>query len=128
MENLFSRALGEDGGSTWLTEFTPRVNLAETDKAYEVTAEIPGLKPEDIHVDLDRDLLTISGERKEEEEEKGKTFHRIERRYGTFRRAMTLPDAGGAAEKVSAEYKDGVLKVVVPKAKESRPTKVKVAG
>jgi HSP20 family protein len=127
MENLFSRALGEDGGSTWLSEFTPRVNLAETDKAYEVTAEIPGLKPEDIHVELERDMLTISGERKEEEEEKGKTFHRVERRYGTFRRAMTLPDAA-VAEKVNAEYKDGVLKVVVPKAKEARPTKVKVAG
>jgi len=103
------------------------VNVAETDKAYEVTAELPGLKPEEIHVDLDRDVLTITGEKKEEHEEKGKTFHRIERKYGTFRRAMTLPDAAEAAE-VNADYKDGVLMVVVPKAKVTRPTKINVAG
>jgi HSP20 family protein len=127
MENLLSRALGEDGGNTWLTEFTPRVNVAETDKGYEVTAELPGLKPEDIHVELERDVLTISGERKEEDEEKGKTFHRVERRYGAFRRAMNLPDAT-LADKVNAEYKNGVLKVIVPKSKDARPTKVKVTG
>ena len=127
METLFNQALGEDRGSEWLAEFQPQVNVAETDKAYEVTAELPGLKPEEIHVDLDRDVLTITGEKKEEHEEKGKTFHRIERKYGTFRRAMTLPDAAEAAE-VNAEYKDGVLMVVVPKAKVTRPTKINVAG
>jgi HSP20 family protein len=127
MENLFNQALGEDRESGWLTEFQPQVNVAETDKAYEITAELPGLKPEEIHVDLDRDVLTISGEKKEEHEEKGKTFHRIERKYGSFRRAMTLPDAAEAAE-VNAQYKDGVLMVAIPKAKSTRPTKINVAG
>jgi len=126
MENLFNQALGEDRESGWLTEFQPQVNVAETDKAYEITAELPGLKPEEIHVDLDRDVLTISGEKKEEHEEKGKTFHRIERKYGSFRRAMTLPDAAEAAE-VNAQYKDGVLMVAVPKAKTTRPTKIRMA-
>ena len=127
MESLFGRTLGEEWGGGWLTEFTPRVDVAETDKGYEINAEIPGLKPEEIHVELDHDVLTISGERKEEAEEKGKTFHRVERKYGTFRRAISLPDAADAA-KVKADYKDGVLMVVVPKAKETRPTKVNVAG
>ena len=127
MENLFNQTLGEGRESGWLTEFTPLVNVAETEKAYEVTAELPGMKPEEIHVELDHDVLTIAGERKEEKEEKGKTFHRIERNYGMFRRAITLPDAAEAAE-VNAEYKDGVLMVAVPKAKVTRPTKVKVAG
>jgi HSP20 family protein len=127
MENLFSQALGEDRESGWLAEFQPHVNFAETDKAYEITVELPGLKPEEINVDLDRDVLTISGEKKEESEEKGKTYHRVERKYGAFRRAMTLPNAAEAAE-VNAQFKDGVLMVVVPKAKTTQPTKINVAS
>ena len=126
LENLFGFALGEDRENGWLTEFTPSVNVAETAKAYEVSAEIPGMQPENINVELDRDTLVISGERKEEQEEKGKTFHRIERKYGAFRRAIALPDA--AATDVEATYEEGVLKVVVPKAKLARTTKIKVAG
>jgi HSP20 family protein len=129
VEGLFNRALDEEGGSggSWMTEFVPRTDIAETESQYEVTAELPGFKPEEIHVELNRELLTISAERKEEKEEKGKTFHRVERQYGTFRRSVTLPNAA-EAEKVMAEYKDGVLAVTVPKAEEARPTKIKVAG
>jgi HSP20 family protein len=126
MEHLFNQAWGEDRELAW-TEFTPRVNMAETDKQYEITAELPGLKPEEINVDLKGEMLTISGERKEETEEKGKTFHRMEQKYGMFRRTMTLPNAA-EAEKVNATCKDGVLTVVVPKAKPTRPTKINVAG
>jgi HSP20 family protein len=128
VEGLFNRALDEEGGAGgWMAEFAPRTDIAETENQYEVTAELPGFKPEEIHVELNRELLTISAERKEEKEEKGKTFHRVERQYGTFRRSVTLPNAG-EAEKVTAEYKDGVLAVTVPKVEEARPTKIKVAG
>ena len=125
MEGLFDRAWGEGRELEWASDFTPRINMAETEQEYEITAELPGLKPEEINVELKDDVLTISGERKEESEEKGKTFHRVEHRYGTFRRMMTLPEAADA-DQVSATCKDGVLKVVVPKAKPTRPTKINV--
>ena len=126
MENLLTRE-GEGGNGGWLTEFAPRTDVAETETSYEVTAELPGLAAENINVELHGDVLSIFGERKEETEKKEKTFHRIERRYGTFRRSVTLPEAG-AADGVTAAYKDGVLSVVVPKAKPTRATKVKVTG
>ncbi len=127
MEGLFGRAFEEEMGAGLLSELAPRTDIAETEQGYEVTAELPGLKLEDIQVELEGELLTIKGERKEETEQKDKTFHRIERKYGTFRRAMTLPNAG-EADKVTAEYKDGVLVVNVPKSEVTRPTKVKVAS
>jgi HSP20 family protein len=127
MENLFSQAFGDERELALTGDFVPRINVAETEKEYEITAELPGLKAEEIQVDLDRDILTISGERKEEAEEKGKTYHRVERKHGMFRRAMTLPDAAEAA-KVNATCQEGVLKVIVPKSKQARPTKIKVTG
>jgi HSP20 family protein len=127
MENLFNRAIGEDVGGGWLAEFTPRADLAETDKNYEVTAELPGLKPEEITVELRGDTLTIAGERREEKEKKEKTYHYVERKYGKFHRTMTLPEAGDPG-KVTAEFKNGVLTVLVPKNDGARATKVKVTG
>ena len=127
MEGLFNQAYGEEGAGGWLAGFVPEIDVAETDNAYEIKAELPGMKPEDIEVELHGDVLTIAGERKEEEETKNKKLHRTERRYGAFRRTITLPEAGDAA-KVTAEYEDGILAVAVPKTPENRPKKVKVAG
>jgi HSP20 family molecular chaperone IbpA len=70
--------------------FAPSVNFAETEKGYEVSVELPGMKPEDVHVEFKDGHLWITGERKSEVEEKGKTFHRVERRYGSFRRVIAI--------------------------------------
>jgi HSP20 family protein len=106
-------------------KFAPTANLAETETGYEVTLEIPGMKPEEFNVEFRHGDLWISGEKKEEKEEKGKTWHRVEHRYGEFRRGFRLPVAVNE-EKVTAEYKEGVLRVAVPKIAEAKPKRVEV--
>jgi len=95
MAGLMDRFFGteERWGNGGLTAFHPHIDFAETANAYEVTVELPGLKPEDFHVEYHDGGLWISGERKEETEEKGKTFHRVERHYGQFQRMIPLPGA-----------------------------------
>lgn len=95
-------------------EWTPRVDIVEDEKEILVKAELPEMKKEDVKVTVDQGVLTISGERKLEKEEKNKKYHRIESSYGSFLRSFTLPVAV-LAEKVSAEFKDGMLKVHLPK-------------
>jgi HSP20 family protein len=102
-------------------DFAPRVETAETDTAYEVTAELPGVEEKDIKVTVEDDMLTISGEKKAEREEKKKDYVMSERTYGSFKRAFTLP-ANVAADKVAARFDKGVLKVTLPK---SAPTPAK---
>jgi HSP20 family protein len=97
--------------------FYPPANLVETETAFEVTMELPGLKPEEFHVEVREGLLTIYGKKEEEKEEKGKSFHRVERHYGHFRREMRLP-LPVEEEKVTAEFRNGLLTVTIPKAKE----------
>jgi HSP20 family protein len=105
--------------------FLPEVNLAETDKAVEVTVELPGMKPEEVRVEIKGEQLWITGEKKEEKEEKGKTFHRMERRAGMFRRVFALP-VEVAQEKIEARFTDGVLKVTLPKADKVAPKQIEV--
>jgi HSP20 family protein len=106
-------------------DFLPEANIKESDKAIEVDVELPGMKPEDVKVELHDRVLSISGEKKEEKEESGKTFHRVERRSGSFRRAFTLPmevEEGG----VDANFTDGVLHVTLPKTVKAAPKKIEV--
>ncbi len=95
-------------------EFAPRVDTAETDTAYEVTAELPGVNEKDIKVSLEDNVLSISGEKKAEHEERKKDYVMSERSYGSFKRAFTLPD-NVDAEKIAAKFEKGVLKVTLPK-------------
>lgn len=105
--------------------FVPTINVAENSEGVEVTVELPGMKPEDFNVELKNGALWVSGEKKDEKEEKGKTFHRVERSYGEFRRVIPMP-ATVAEDKVSAEYKAGVLRINVPKTAEARPKRIEV--
>jgi len=124
MDELFQNFFGsEQAGETPL--FAPRTNLAETDKAYEITVDLPGMRPEEFNVELKDGQLWITGERKHEAEEKGKTYHRIERAYGQFRRVIPL-DQNVDPDKVSAEYKDGVLRIEVAKSEAAQPKKISV--
>lgn len=122
MENVFG---GEGDG--WLMAGAPSVDLSETDNSVEVKIDLPGIKASEIDIQVNGNLLTISGERKEEKEEKGKTFHRVERRFGSFSRSVTLPCAVQEAE-AAAECRDGVLTVTLPKAEEAKTHKIKVKG
>lgn len=124
MEDMVGRFFGEEGNGAIL-EFVPAANLAETDDKYEVCLEAPGMKAGDFKVEMKSGQLWISGEKKEEKEEKGKTWHRVESRYGEFRRVMTLP-AAVQEDKIQAEYKDGMLKVIAPKAEAVKPKQIPV--
>ncbi len=98
---------------------TPATDIVEKDKAFEVTAELPGLDAKNIDVQLANGMLTIKGEKQEEKEEKTKDRYVSERRYGSFRRALQVP-GGVDAEKIEASYKSGVLTVTLPKSPEAQ--------
>jgi HSP20 family protein len=126
MEGLMEKFFGPEEG--WLPRaegFVPRTDLMETDNGYEVIVELPGLKPEEVKVELHDGALWISGEKKEEKEEEGKTWHRVERRWGEFRRVFPLGTAV-MEDKVEAEFKHGVLKVTIPKSPEAKPRHIEV--
>jgi HSP20 family protein len=105
----------------------PALDVAEQDDAVVVRAEVPGCKAEDIDISVYGNTLTISGEKKESEEEKGKGYFHVESAYGSFRRDLTLP-AEVDADKVDAVCKNGVLTITMPKAEKSKAIKVKVKG
>jgi len=126
MEELRSRFLGDDGGF-FAGGTLPSVDLSETDNAVEVRMDIPGVKAKDIDIQNNGNLLTITANRQEEHEEKGRTFHRIERQAGRYARSLTLPALVNESE-VAAEYHDGVLAITLPKSDEARARKIKVKG
>lgn len=107
-------AFGRDRETISLPDWQPTVDVSETSEGYLIQAELPQVKKEDIKVTVDNGVLRISGERRQEKEEKDKRFHRIERSYGTFMRSFALPD-GVDSEHVKAEIKDGVLSVQLAK-------------
>ncbi len=108
-----------------ITEWAPSVDIIEDEKEWLLKADLPEVKKEEVKVTVENGVLTISGERKFEKEEKAKKYHRIERSYGNFLRSFTLPD-GADGSKVNAEFKDGVLKVHLPKGEKAKPNAVEV--
>lgn len=127
MEGMVDRFFGPR--AEWLHggggEFLPRTDVAETETEFEVTAELPGLKPEELSIELKDGDLWITGEKKDEREDRGKTYHRVERHYGQFCRVVSLP-AVVDAQAVKAEFKDGVLHVHVPKTESAKPRKIEI--
>jgi HSP20 family protein len=105
--------------------FSPQVDLTETEDEIMISAELPGLSDEDIEVSLSGDVLTLSGEKKEEKEEKGKSYYRSERSYGSFRRAIPLP-AEVDPEQVEAVFQKGVLTVSLSKTGKTKAKKISV--
>jgi HSP20 family protein len=127
--------LGRPGGffgGNWGTPaptsaWNPAVDVFENDNEIVIKAELPGMNAKDIEVKFENNVLVLKGERRFEKETKEENYHRIEREYGTFSRAFTVPFAV-KSENVTAEYKDGVLKVVLPKKEEIKPKPIKVAA
>lgn len=105
--------------------WTPFVDIVENNGNIEVKAEIPGMKKEDIKVTVRDNVLSIVGERKQEQETKEKTFHRIESYYGKFNRNIRLPSEV-EADKIKATYKDGILNITLPKPESAKPKKIEV--
>ena|SRR5579862_6307830 len=132
MDRLFDRFIGSGLGSALSHPFSgmswmPSVEVKDSDKEFTVRAELPGLDAKDIEVSVAGDHLILSGEKKQESEEKGKTFYRSERRYGSFRRAIPLAP-GADAGKVSAEYDKGILTVHIPKSETLKPKRIEVSS
>ena len=103
----------------------PKIDMKETEKEIIINAEIPGVDKKDINVDLNENILTISFERKQEKDEKEEGWRIVERSYGKFTRSVTLP-CGVKVDGAKASYKDGVLKIVLPKEKDSKTNKIKI--
>ncbi|UCG44018.1 MAG: Hsp20/alpha crystallin family protein [candidate division WOR-3 bacterium] len=124
MDRLFDSMIGR-----YPTERTaiwaPALDVEETKEAVIVRTELPGMKKEDIKISVSGDELCISGERKHEAEDKGKTFHRIERAYGTFQRSLVLP-ADVQGDKAKAAYKDGVLELTLPKSEKAKSHEIAI--
>jgi HSP20 family protein len=120
---LHARQQGNDRAMT--TAWAPALDISERKDAYLVTVEVPGVEPEDLDITMEDGLLTIKGERQFTSESSEQQFHRVERRYGAFRRSITLP-AQVQADHIEATFDNGVLQIVVPKAEEAKPKRIQV--
>src|SRR4030042_2617374 len=105
--------------------WVPAVDIFETNEAIVLKAELPGITAQDISVEVKDNTLTLKGEKKFEKEVKEENYHRMERSYGSFQRAFTLPGTIHQ-EKVKAKFKDGILEITLPKVEEAKPKQVKV--
>jgi HSP20 family protein len=129
LATLFGRApvRRQDGQEESMTvaEWAPLVDISEDDKEYLIKAELPGLKKDDVHISVEKGVLTITGERKFEKEEKDRKHHRVERAYGSFVRTFIVPD-DAEADRVAAQFKDGVLTIHIPKSEQAKPKQIEV--
>ena len=123
LQDQFRRNLDAESSAS----FSPAINIYEDKEGIHLSAEGAGLKPEDVHVNVENRVLTISGERKLEKAENKDGYHRIERSYGKFTRSFTLPDTVDG-EKIAANLKEGVRAVLLPKRAASQPKKITVGA
>ena len=123
--NDYRSKLTSDNENISIPEWAPLVDIAEDDKEYLLKIELPEVHKDDVKVAVENGNLTISGERKSEKEEKGKKFHRVERTYGRFERSFTLPE-DAQSDRITAEFRDGVLRVHLLKSEKARPKQIEV--
>lgn len=122
LNRLFGRTLPQTTTSQdmlAMADWTPSVDISETDAAFLVKGEIPGVNKNDVKVTIENGLLTIQGERKLEKEEKGKKFHRIERSYGSFMRSFRVPEEVDES-KIKADFTDGMINITLPKSEKAK--------
>jgi HSP20 family protein len=133
---LFARDFQRQLGDFWrgmesfevpafTSEWVPAADIVETDNDYEITLEAPGMPKENVKISFANGVLSVTGEKKAEEKKDTKRFHRVERSYGYFERNFRLP-ASVQADKIKADFKDGLLKVTVPKSEEVKPKQIDI--
>lgn len=134
LSDRIQRMLSETlGGTDWLyrdsaaASWVPAVDVFEEADSIRITAEVPGVKPEDIEISVEGNLLTIRGTKEQEAEERTERVHRYERMYGVFERTFTLP-ASVDPQSIKASYDNGVLTVVLPKSEKAKPRRIEVSG
>jgi len=129
MSPMLAHALGlhaqQGSGRATTTAWAPALDISERKDAYLVTVELPGVEIDDLQITLEDGLLTIQGERHFAHDSSEQQFHRVERRYGAFRRSITLP-AHVMAEGIEATFEDGMLQILVPKMEEAKPKRIQV--
>ncbi|MEO1021613.1 MAG: Hsp20/alpha crystallin family protein [Bacteroidota bacterium] len=108
------------------SRFVPSVDISETDSSFDLAVQVPGLKKDDISIDLENGRLTISGERTLNKDEKGKNYHRVESSYGSFSRSFYLPDTIDE-DTVKATYEDGILNITIKKAESKAKKLIKIS-
>lgn len=121
-DNFFSDRMSP---SESFSNITPVVDVEETDQDFLITAEIPGMRKEDIKITFENNYLTLSGEKKSKKDHKEENFHHLERRYGKFSRTLAIP-VGVMLDKIEAQYEHGILSIKIPKAEEAKPKQIEV--
>lgn len=116
---------GSEGASALTAAWVPACDVTEDDSAVKIVAELPGMKPDDVKIAIENNVLTIRGEKKQEVERKTERLHRYERSYGAFERTFVLPSTVDS-DRIDATYADGLLTLVVPKAEKARPREIAV--
>ena len=129
MNRLFNAAFEGPGGgnAAGARRWTPAMDLLETEDEFVLRADLPGLSESDVHIELEDNVLTVSGERKTEHEDQREGFYRMERAYGSFSRSLTLPK-GIDPEAVTAAFDRGVLEVRVPKPEQRKPRRISISA
>jgi len=126
MNRLFDRFFeGRPANGIGRARWIPAMDVVEKEDHLELRADLPGMREDDVNIEVKDSVLTISGERRSDHEEKGEGYHRVERAFGHFSRSVNLPDGIDPGE-VTADFNDGVLQVRIPKPKESTPTRVQI--
>ena len=127
MEKVFGDIFAAHDGETDMDNATwmPTVDISEMENGFEVRAELPGVSEKDVNVSVTDNLLTIKGEKRQEEKTDDKNYHRVERRYGSFQRSFTLP-RHVETDAIKAQFTDGVLVLEIPKAEVAKPTEISI--
>jgi HSP20 family protein len=115
-----------NGGQGSLRRWIPAMDVVETDEHFVLRADLPGLSENDVNIELEDNVLTVSGERKAEHEQRGEGYYRVERASGSFSRSLTLPE-GVDADAIQARFENGVLEVRIPKPEQHKPRKVQIS-
>jgi HSP20 family protein len=128
MNRLFNTAFDTPtpGNGGTVRRWVPAMDLVETADDFVLRADLPGMSQDDVKIELEDNVLTVSGERKSEHETKGEGYHRVERAFGSFSRSLTLPK-GVDADAVKASFDNGVLEIHVPKPEERKPRRIEIA-
>ena len=129
VDDLFEQYLTGDNAGEFPEMMRASMDVAETDRAFEVKMDLPGVNADEVDINIDKNTLTVRGERLDETEEKDedRQYHRVERYSGSFARSVVLPNSINEDEAV-AEFKDGVLKIVIPKTEDAKPRKIRITS